>query len=228
MSASVLACRLRSLVALGLLGLTLSSIAQAAKPPQVTEDGLELTKAKGITLLYVRPGASLAGYTKVMLDPVEVAFSKDWDPRDYGYGKFGLSAGDVNKIRHELGALAHDTFVKVLNEGGYPLAPAVDSGVLQITAAIVNLYINAPGAMESASSRTYVFNAGQMTLAIALRDAATGTVLVRAYDTKEATDSGQMHYSSGVFNRAEADHILRGWADRLKRALDAAKAPKVP
>jgi hypothetical protein len=224
MSASTFAYRLRSLVALGLLGLALNPIAQAAKPPQVTEDGLELTKAKGITLLYVRPGASLAGYTKVMLDPVEVAFSKDWDPKDYGYGRFGLSAGDVNKIRHDLGAMAHETFVKVLSEGGYPVAPAVDSGVLQVTAAIVNLYINAPGTMDSARSKTYVFNAGQMTLAIALRDAATGTVLVRAYDTKQATDTGQMHYSSGVFNRAEADYILRGWADRLKRALDAAKA----
>ncbi len=225
MFASTVAYRLRSLVALGLLGLVLAPVAHAAKPPQFTEDGLELTKAKGITLLYVRPGASLAGYTKVMLDPVEVAFSKDWDPRDYGYGRFGLSAADVNKIRHELGALAHETFVKVLGEGGYPQAPAVDAGVLQVTAAIVNLYINAPGAMDASRSRTYVFNAGQMTLAIALRDAATGTVLVRAYDTQAATDTGQMHYSSGVFNRAEADRILRGWADRLKRALDAAKAP---
>ena len=58
--------------------------AQAAKPPQVTEDGLELTKVKGVDLMYRRPGATLTGYNKVMVDPVQVAFSKSWDPRDYG------------------------------------------------------------------------------------------------------------------------------------------------
>ena len=214
---------IRSLGAVALLGLGFAASAWAAKPPQVTEDGLQLTKSKGIGLLYVRPGASLVGYTKVMLDPVEVAFSKNWNPRDYG--TFGLKASEVDKIRHELGAAAHDTFVKVLGEGGYPEAPAVDADVLRITAAIVNLYINAPDKMEAGRSRTYVANAGQMTLAIELRDATTGTVLARAFDAKAGSETGRLQWSSGVFNRAEAERILTGWADRLKRALDAAKAP---
>ena len=204
------------------LGLGLVATAQAAKPPQVTEDGLELTKSKGISLLYIRSGASLAGYTKVMLDPVEVAFSRNWNPRDYG--TFGLKASEVDKIRHDLGTAARDTFLKVLGDGGYPQATEVDAGVLRVTAAIVNLYINAPDKLEAGRSRTYVANAGSMTLAIELRDAATGTVLVRAFDAKAGSETGRLQWSSGVFNRAEAERILRGWADRLKRALDAAKA----
>lgn len=223
MSTPTAAYRLRRLFALGLLFVGLSSIAFAAKPPQVSEDGLVLTKSKGITLLYLQPGASLAGYTKVMLDPVEVAFHKSWDPRDYG--TFGLKASDVEKIRSDLGAAARDTFLKVLGDGGYPQASAADEGVLRVTAAIANLYINAPDKMEAGRSRTYVTSAGQMSLVIELRDAITGTVLARALDHKQATDTGRLQWSSGVFNRAEADRILRGWADRLKRALDAARAP---
>ena len=215
--------RIRSVGAVALLCLGFASTAWAAKPPQVTEDGLELTKSKGISLLYVRPGASLAGYKKVMLDPVEVAFSKNWNPRDYG--TFGLSASEVDKIRHDLGAAARETFLKVLGEGGYPEASVVDADVLRVTAAIVNLYINAPDKMEAGRSRTYVANAGQMTLAIELRDSATGTVLVRAFDAKAGSETGRLQWSSGVFNRAEAERILKGWADRLKRALDAAEAP---
>ena len=215
--------RLRSLGAVTLLCLGFAAAASAAKPPQVTEDGLELRKSKGIGLLYVRPGASLAGFKKVMMDPVEVAFSKNWNPRDYG--TYGLKASEVDKIRRDLAAAARDTFLKVLGAGGYSEAPEVDTGVLRIRAAIVNLYINAPDTMEAGRSRTFVANAGEMTLAMELRDATTGTVLARAFDAKAGSETGRLQWSSGVFNRAEAEYILTGWADRLKRALDAAEAP---
>ena len=79
--------------------------------------------------------------------------------------------------------------------------------------------------MEAGRSRTYVANAGQMTLAIELRDAVTGTLLVQALDRATATDTGRFQWSNSVMNRAEAERALRGWADRLKVALDAAKTP---
>jgi hypothetical protein len=165
----------------------------------------------------------VAGYTKVMIDPVQVAFSKSWDPRDYG--TFGLKATDVERIRTELGTLAHDTFAKVLAEGGYLPASEADTGVLRITAYIVDLDITAPDTMQAGRSRTYVANAGQMTLVMELRDAVTGTLLARAFDRKSATDTGRLQWSNSVMNRAEAETALRSWASRLKRGLDAAKAP---
>ena len=197
--------------------------AQAAKPPEVTEDGLELTKAKGVDLMYRRPGASLAGYNKVMVDPVQVAFSKSWDPRDYG--SFGLKPSEVERIRTELGKLARDTFVKTLQQGGYPESAAADAGVLRVAAYIVDLYVTAPDTMQAGRSRTYVANAGQMTLAIELRDAVTGTLLARALDRATASDTGRFQWSNSVMNRAEAERALSSWAKRLKDALDAAKAP---
>ena len=215
--------RVRGLGAVALLCLGFAASAFAAKPPQFTEDGLELSKAKGVDLLYRRPGATLAGFSKVMVDPVQVAFSKSWNPRDYG--TFGLKTSEVAKIRTDLGTLARDIFVKALQDGGYPEAPAADVGVLRVTAHIVDLYVNAPDTMEAGRSRTYVANAGQMTLAIELRDAVTGTLLVQALDRAMATDTGRFQWSNSVMNRAEAERALRGWADRLKVALDAAKAP---
>jgi hypothetical protein len=216
----------RKTVALGLgaiLSVGLVAPAQAAKPPQVTEDGLELTKVKGVDLLYRRPGATLTGYSKVMVDPVQVAFSKSWNPRDYG--TYGLKASEVEKIRTELGNLARDTFTKTLQEGGYPEASAADEGVLRVTAYIVDLYVNAPDTMQAGRSRTYVANAGQMTLALELRDAVTGTLLARGFDRATASDTGGFQWSNSVMNRAEAERALSGWAKRLKDALDAAKAP---
>jgi hypothetical protein len=223
MSNPVLVQALRGLCVAAMLCGGLLATAEAAKPPQTSEDGLELTKAKGVALLYRRAGASLAGYTKVIIDPVQVAFSKNWDPRDYG--RFGLKADQVQKIRSDLGTLANDTFAKVLTEGGYPQAAEADTGVLRITAYIVDLYINAPDTTmnQSGISRSYVVNAGHMTLVMELRDAVTGTLLARAFDPKTGSETGRLQWSNSAMNRAEAESVLRGWADRLKRGLDAAK-----
>ena len=68
-------------------------------------------------------------------------------------------------------------------------------------------------------------NAGHITLVMELSDGVTGSLLARAFDPKSASDTGRLPWSESVMNRAEAETVLRGWADRLKRGLNAAKAP---
>ena len=206
------------------IGLVGSSSA-AKPPPQTTPEGLELTPSKNVPVLYTRPGASFEQYTKVMLDPVQVAFSKSWDPRDYG-GKFGLSKTDVEKIRQDVGALAHETFSKVLNAGGYPIVTEPTEGVLQVACYVVDLYINAPDKQTAGVTRRYVKSAGSMVMVIELRDAVTGTLLARAYDRAEQNDIGGFSWANSVSNRAVADSMFTRWANRLKEALDATKGAK--
>ena len=55
----------------------ISALALAAKKPPEEWDGLKLVKVKGIDAAYVRPGADISGYTKVIIDPIQVAFAKD-------------------------------------------------------------------------------------------------------------------------------------------------------
>jgi hypothetical protein len=208
-----------------LLCLGIDAAALAAKePPQTTEDGLELKKSKKADLLYVRPGATLAGYTKIMMDPVQVAFSKSWDPRDYG-GTFGLKTSDVERIRNGIGELARETFVKVLGNGGYSEVKTADAGVLRMSVYILDLYVNAPDTMQPGRNRSYSAEAGHMTLGLELRDAVTGTLMARALDRSRSTDTGRFTWSNSVSNRAEAERLLTVWAGKLKDALDAAKAP---
>jgi hypothetical protein len=205
------------------LGIDAAAIA-AKQPPQTTEDGLELKKAKNVDLLYVRPGATLSGYTKIMMDPVQVSFSKSWDPKDYG-GTFGLKASEVEKIRNGIGELARETFVKVLDKGGYPEVKAADAGVLRMTVYILDLYPNAPDTMQAGRNRTFSAEAGHMTLGIELHDAVTGTLMARALDRGRSSDTGRFTWANSVSNRAEAERMLTGWANQMKDALDAAKAP---
>ena len=69
-----------------LLALTLtvtSSLAVSKKDVDnaMGRDGLQKINVKGLELAYARPGASLAAYKRVKLDPVEVQFDKSWEPQ---------------------------------------------------------------------------------------------------------------------------------------------------
>ena len=208
-----------------ILSLALSMLlsgATVAAPPPTTDDGLVLTSAKGVDVLYRRPDATLAGYTKVMLSPTTVAFSKSWNPRNYG--TFGLSVEDVNKMRTGLASLADSVFAQVLTDGGYPVVTMPDAGVLQVVPAIVDLYVNAPDTDQPGRTRTYVLSAGSMRLTFELRDAVTGAVLFRGSDLKRDPEMRPLQWASGAYNRAKAETALRAWATQLKHALDAAKA----
>jgi hypothetical protein len=188
------------------------------------EDGLVKVAVKGVDRVLQRPGTDWASYTQVLVAPVEVSFSRSWNPRDYGV--FGLKSSDVDRIRRELSQLAYDTFTKVLGEGGYTIAQAPGEGVLQVRPNIVNLYINAPDTMDAGRSRTFVVDAGEMTMSLELRDSITGTLLAEARDRKRGTDGGRVTLANRVMNRVEAERALRGWAMQLRSNLDAArKAP---
>ena len=127
-------------------------------------------------------------------------------------------------MRSNMSTLTKDAFAKVLTEGGYSLTDVPGEGVLGVRPDIVDLYVNAPDTMEAGRSRTYVTNTGEMRLALELTDSVTGTVLARASDRKRGRDTGQLQWANSVFNRAEAESALRGWALQLRAALDAAKS----
>src|SRR6478736_6971568 len=79
--------------------LMLAGVTEAAKAP-TTWDGLVQVPSKRLDHVYLQPGADFRGYTKVMLDPAEVAFEKNWQ-RDYNRSTRSLSSkvseGDVQE-----------------------------------------------------------------------------------------------------------------------------------
>lgn len=207
-------------IALGaLLALSFTGIALAQAPAAV--DGLEAVKFKNIDSVERRPGVDWKSYTQILVQPVSVSFSKSWNARDYG--TVGLSSAEVTKMRTGLADLTQSVFRDVLREGGYTLAEGPGEGVLAVKPDIVDLFVNAPGTMSAGRSRTYAMNAGEMRLALEISDSVTGTVLARARDRKRGRESGRIEWTNSVYNRAEAERALRGWASQLKNALDAAR-----
>src|SRR6476646_4178534 len=59
---------------------TSASSSSKALDEAMSQGGLKKVSVKGIELVYAKPGASLANYKRVRIDPVEVSFDKSWDP----------------------------------------------------------------------------------------------------------------------------------------------------
>ena len=194
------------------------AIAQSSSSPF---PGLELVNSKNVDVLYRRPDIDFSAYGKILLGQPVIEFNKNWNPRNYG--TYGLSASQLKKIRVDLAALTKSTFSKVLADGGYEIVTQAGDGVLEITPSIVNLYINAPDTMSAGRSKVYTMDAGSMTLALRVSDSVTGTLLVVAYDQKRDSSSGRLQWTTSASNRAAASRILTGWAEQLKRDLDAVR-----
>jgi hypothetical protein len=185
-------------------------------------DGLVPLKTKDVDLAYARPGASLAAYKKIMLDPVEVAFHKDWNPERTG-SRLKLSAQERENIRTGVAKVVEEEFARTLSaKGAYPIVKEAGPDVLRARVKILNLYANAPDTAV-AGARTFVVSAGEMTLLLELYDSETGAILARVVDRQEGRNAGRMQVSNTVMNAGEAAQIANGWARLLKKGLDKAR-----
>lgn len=190
--------------------------------PEQTVDGLQRMESQRVDTVYTAPDMTLAPYKRIMLDPINVAFKKDWQ-RSHPE----LSPGDIERIRSDAAKMFREVFARELqDEGGYALADQSAPDVLQVTASIVDLEITAPDVKGAGSSSTYVVSPGEMTLLAELRDSVTGAILVRVADRKRGREFGLLQISDTVTNSAEAQRAFALWAKLLRDALDAADEPE--
>ncbi len=210
-----------SLVFAGLaMALLTATAALADKPPQ-TWDGLELTKKKGLDLVYLRPNVQFRAYKDVSIDVLEVAFDKNWDPNDNVRSvSRRMSTADIEKIRTDMVSEFRKVFVEELGKGGYSVVDKPGDDTLRVSPALVDVYITAPDRMEPGRVTTYTTDAGRMTLAMELRDGPTNQLLARVIDQKAGSDMGFAQVTNSVTNSAEFRRMVRSWAQRLVKGLD--------
>jgi hypothetical protein len=216
-------CAALSLAALG--GCATKSQSASSGAP-VEWDGLQRVQVKGLDMVYVKPGISLAGYTKIMVDPLQVSFSKARDANGgWREGAFPLNQRDRDRIAGELGQIVRKALVsEVENSGGYQIVAAPGPDVLHVSAAIIDLNVTNPDTMTG--GRSYVISAskGSMTLVAELRDSESGELLARAVDRATDDSSIRMELANSVTNYAAAERAADQWAHILRQRLDAARA----
>ena len=204
--------------------LGVAAVGGAKEKPPEEWDGLTKTKVKGIDLAYVRQGVDMSVYSKVMMDPLEVAFDKNWKPEAPGSNR-KLSQQDIDTVRERLTKLATDTFVETLSkDGGYPIVTEPGPDVMRLTAGLLDVYVEAPDTGEPGIVRTYTASAGRMTLVAELRDSETGALFARVIDGRGARDNQYLTLTNRAENAHQDAMIVREWATILRKRLDAVRA----
>jgi hypothetical protein len=188
----------------------------------MSHDGLRKISVKGIDLVYARPGATLAGYSRVKLEPIEVSFHKDWDPT-MSRSRIKLSAEDRENIRTGVSKIVYEEFVKELqNKGSYQVVNEAGPDVLRVKTNIVNLFVSAPDTGTVGRSRTYTVSSGEMTIVAELYDSETGEIIARVIDRREARRAGTLMLSTSATNADDARSVASTWARILRSSLDKA------
>jgi hypothetical protein len=222
----------KGLLIASLLGVAGAAVAQAATDAPGskreaaaawTEDGLQKADIKGLDVVYTRPSVSLASYDKVLLKPVAVSFRRDWGRATAGAPGVRVRAADAQRIRERLATIMREEAIKQLGEGGYTVTDVAGDDVLEVEAAIVDLYIVAPDVLGAENLRTYSVSAGEMTLVAELRDSVSGETAARIYDHAYARETSRPHRITDVENTSEARRVASEWARQLRLQLDLAK-----
>ncbi len=196
-----------------------SQTGAAAGNPAPAE--LQPVRVRGLQQVEALPGADLSPYNKILLDPIEVAFHKNWDARSVAGTR--ISAAEKLEMRAGLAKILRDEFTRVLTKDGrYSVVEAPGEDVLRIKAEIRNLYVNAPDLPRAGRTRTYTLSLGEMTLVAELRDSATGDLIARVTDRKRDPESTFLELTTRVDNVAAARRAAASWARILREHLDSA------
>lgn len=194
---------------------------EVGKATETNWDGLVRVKAKNLDYVYLQPGADFRGYTKVMIDPTEVSFKKDWQ-RDQNRDRLDLtqrvSDSDVRRILDDAEKGFQKLFVEAYQKDGYEVVTAPGPDVLRLSTAVVNLDVTAPDTMSPGRSRTFSRDAGEATLVLEAKDSLTGAVLGRAVDQRDTSDSGP-YIRNSVTNAAEFERVFSRWAETSAKGL---------
>ncbi len=198
--------------------------------PEVTPDGLVRVENTRAEAVYRHPDADFGQYQRVYLVDAEVAFRKNWlrdQNRDATTISYRLTQEDADQIKAAVAAEFRRIFTEELEKGGYPVVDSMKSegsneDLLVLMPAIVNLDVTAPDVRSPGRSRTYTASNGSMTLYLEFHDAITGAILGKVADSQQVRDRGYMNITNSVTNKAEADRMLRRWAQLLVKAMDKA------
>ena len=217
--------RLKTWIASLLLTLFAGVACAADKAPE-TWDGLVEVKSKRLDAAFLAPGADFRQYTKLMVDPTQTAFHKDWiknmnDRRD-------ISRMVDSEQSQEMLEAAKTNFAEVFHEvftkAGYAIVDKPGPDVLRITPGVVNLYVNAPDVMSAGRSRTYTANAGEATMVLELRDSQSNALLARVLDRRETRESVGMQMTNSVTNKSDFRLLFKSWASGCVKGLETLKS----
>lgn len=208
--------------ALALITAATGVAAQATGDPAPNApEGLLRVKSSQLDQVYLRPGVDFRRYTKVMFDPIPVAFDKLW-LTNMNFNKIavlqGTTAAEAQRVAVETGASLNNVFAGAFRHAGYDIVAESSPGVLLLSLSLTDLYINAPRTTTQAlpASRVLTHDAGRAVLGLDVRDAVTGELLARFVDYQMAGNRARpaVRQTTTASNQFDFESMFGLWAMR--------------
>jgi hypothetical protein len=211
---------------LAIAALLATSAAVVAAETAASWDGLVEVKAKRMDAVFLMPGADFRPYTRLMVDPTQAAFKKDWlkSVNEDRRMSDRVTPEHAEKMLEAARTNFDDIFVEAFRKAGYEIVTTPGPDVLRVSTAVINLYVNAPDTMSAGRSYSYTMEAGEATLVIEVRDSMTGALMGRVLDRRMTRGAGRLQMTTSVSNQAEFRSLFRQWADIAAKGLDELKA----
>ncbi len=200
----------------------------AAEPQaasQAMDEGLVAVRSRNLDELYLRPNADLAGYRRVLIDPVRAEMRSDW-LKNLNYTRNvsrWVRPDDAQRIATEAASSLESIVAEAFKARGYEITAAPEPGVLRLSPSIADLYVNAPDRFSPWTTKTFTRDAGQATLLLEARDAVSGALLARVVHHGTAREISRLSTASDVSNRFWFDTLFRRWTADCIAEFEASK-----
>lgn len=220
------------LIGVALLADAAIAAAQSSTTADMTDSqGLVKVRSSTFDNVFVRPGANLRGYTRIVVDPTQVALAENW-LRNTNTPPLAIlrrtTAEDAEQIVDQARNGFASNLAGAINRAGYEMVSTPGPNVMRLSPSISNLSVNAPASVTNAPlTRVYTFSAGDATLGLDVRDSMTGELLARIVDRRTAGQRGVTRSSARVTttvtNRYDFGNMFDAWSSGWVQTLDELK-----
>jgi hypothetical protein len=165
----------------------------------VTGDGLHRVRWSQLGAEFVKPGAQLGGYDKVLLEPLVIQATAPDERRRMGPVKqYAPTPSYLDGMQRAY----QETFAKQFARKGFSVVAEPGPGVLRISGLVSDLVLTARLDPEAdANNYGYVTSFGDLTLLLDVRDAMSGEPLLRTVDRQPISQTpllGGVRNSTGA------------------------------
>jgi hypothetical protein len=224
----------RSWISMNLgVALLVGAAIAAAQSGTVTPDSQGLIKVRSSVFdgVSVRPDVDFRRYTRIMIDPTQVALADNW-LRNMNTPPLAImrrtTAQDAEQIVNQARNGFASNFAATINRAGFEIVSTPGPDVLRLSPNITNLSVAAPASLTNAPlTRVYTFNAGDATLGLEVRDSVSGELLARVVDhriagQRSATRSNA-RITSTATNRFDFGNMFDAWSTGWVQTFDELK-----
>ena len=184
-------------------------------------DGLVEVKSRMLGEVALRPDVDPSAYRKVIVEPARAELRKNWlkDQNTTRFPSRWLTQDDAQQVTDEAAVLLSAVIARVFRDRGYEIVTTPAAGVLRLSAAVTDLDVYAPDVPPPGIVRYVQRDAGQATLRLEVRDAASGMLLARVVDRGTANEVRQLNRASVPSNAFYFDALFQRWATSCAAAF---------